>query len=171
MTTEPSDDELTRAENRANARAAAAGAPITDGALADGTAVPLLANLGNPAGAAEAVALGAEGVGLFRTEFLFLSASSAPTVEQQRASYAELLAAFADSGKALIIPRYGDRRGHPVIATRAVLQKMMALPPQASPKDVIHAHRSETEFIDVDDRGILRDIDFPSDYDKLTGEQ
>ena len=88
VTTEPSDDELTRAENRANARAAAAGAPITDGALADGTAVPLLANLGNPAGAAEAVALGAEGVGLFRTEFLFLSASSAPTVEQQRASYA-----------------------------------------------------------------------------------
>ena len=83
----------------------------------------------------------------------------------------QLLAAFADSGKALIIPRYGDRRGHPVIATRAVLQKMMALPPQASPKDVIHAHRSETEFIDVDDRGILRDIDFPSDYDKLTGEQ
>ncbi|HCU78517.1 MAG TPA: phosphoenolpyruvate--protein phosphotransferase, partial [Microbacterium sp.] len=62
VTTEPSDDELTRAENRANARAAAAGAPITDGALADGTAVPLLANLGNPAGAAEAVALGAEGV-------------------------------------------------------------------------------------------------------------
>ena len=101
VTTEPSDDELTRAENRANARAAAAGAPITDGALADGTAVPLLANLGNPAGAAEAVALGAEGVGLFRTEFLFLSASSAPTVEQQRASYAELLAAFA--GKKVVV--------------------------------------------------------------------
>ena len=101
VTTEPTDDELTRAKNRANVRAAAADAPITDGALADGTAVPLLANLGNPAGAAEAVALGAEGVGLFRTEFLFLSASSAPTVEQQRASYAELLAAFA--GKKVVV--------------------------------------------------------------------
>ncbi|WP_434970823.1 phosphoenolpyruvate--protein phosphotransferase [Microbacterium sp. bgisy207] len=101
VTTEPTDDELTRAEHRANARAAAAGAPITDGALADGTPVPLLANLGNPAGAAEAVALGAEGVGLFRTEFLFLSASSAPTVEQQRESYAELLAAFA--GKKVVV--------------------------------------------------------------------
>ncbi|WP_292711677.1 phosphoenolpyruvate--protein phosphotransferase [Microbacterium sp. 67-17] len=101
VTTEPSQEELTRAENRANARAAAAGAPLTDGALADGTPVPLLANLGNPAGAAEAVALGAEGVGLFRTEFLFLSASSAPTVEQQRVSYSELLAAFA--GKKVVV--------------------------------------------------------------------
>ncbi|WP_344068035.1 phosphoenolpyruvate--protein phosphotransferase [Microbacterium sediminicola] len=101
VVTEPTADELTRAANRASARAAAADAPITDGALKDGTAVPLLANLGTPAGAAEAVALGAEGVGLFRTEFLFLSSSSAPTIEQQRESYAQLLTAFA--GKKVVV--------------------------------------------------------------------
>ena len=94
VTTEPTPEELERAENRASARAAAASAPLTDGALADGPAIPLLANLGNPDGATEAVALGAEGVGLFRTEFLFLSANQAPTVEQQRESYTKLLAAF-----------------------------------------------------------------------------
>ncbi|GAA1945880.1 phosphoenolpyruvate--protein phosphotransferase [Microbacterium deminutum] len=94
ITTEPTDEELERARNRAEARASAASAPITDGALADGTPVPLLANLGKPGGAGEAVALGAEGVGLFRTEFLFLSSSSAPTVEQQREAYTELLSAF-----------------------------------------------------------------------------
>ncbi|WP_164861615.1 phosphoenolpyruvate--protein phosphotransferase, partial [Microbacterium sp. CPCC 204701] len=80
---------------------AAASAPITDGALADGTAVPLLANLGNADGAADAVALGAEGVGLFRTEFLFLSANQAPTVEQQREAYTKLLAAFP--GKKVVV--------------------------------------------------------------------
>ena len=94
VTTEPTTDELDRAQNRAAARASAASAPITDGALADGTAIPLLANLGNPDGAADAVALGAEGVGLFRTEFLFLSSNQAPTVEQQREAYTQLLAAF-----------------------------------------------------------------------------
>lgn len=94
VTTQPTADDLARAQHRADARASAAAAPITDGALADGTPVPLLANLGKPEGAAEAVALGAEGVGLFRTEFLFLSSSQAPTVEQQRESYTELLAAF-----------------------------------------------------------------------------
>ncbi|WP_314456421.1 phosphoenolpyruvate--protein phosphotransferase [uncultured Microbacterium sp.] len=101
VTVDPTDDEKARALTRAASRAAAASAPITDGALADGTKVPLLANLGKPGGASEAVELGAEGVGLFRTEFLFLSSSSAPTVEEQRAAYTELLAAFP--GKKVVV--------------------------------------------------------------------
>lgn len=101
VTTDPTDEERAQAQRRADARASAASAPITDGALADGTAVPLLANLGNPAAAAEAVALGAEGVGLFRTEFLFLSSAQAPTVEQQREAYTQLLGAFP--GKKVVV--------------------------------------------------------------------
>lgn len=101
VVTSPTADELERAQNRADARAARAAAPITPGALADGTAIPLLANLGKPEGAAEAVALGAEGVGLFRTEFLFLSSSQAPTVEQQREAYTKLLSAFP--GKKVVV--------------------------------------------------------------------
>lgn len=101
VTTDPTDDELSQAQHRADARRVAASAPITPGALADGTAVPLLANLGKPEGAAEAVELGAEGVGLFRTEFLFLSSTNAPTVEQQAKAYAELLRAFP--GKKVVV--------------------------------------------------------------------
>jgi phosphotransferase system enzyme I (PtsI) len=91
----PSEAEVVDARRRIADRAASAAAPITDGALADGTKIPLLANLGSPAEAAAAVALGAEGVGLFRTEFLFLDSKSAPTVEQQRFQYAQLLGHFA----------------------------------------------------------------------------
>ena len=40
-------------------------------------------------------------MGLFRTEFLFLSAEQAPTVEQQRESYTQLLAAFP--GKKVVV--------------------------------------------------------------------
>ena len=94
VTVDPSADEVADAEQRIADRAAAAAAPLTDGALADGHAVPLLANLGSPDEAAGAVALGAEGVGLFRTEFLFLGNSTAPTVESQTASYTALLEAF-----------------------------------------------------------------------------
>ncbi|MFV4912793.1 phosphoenolpyruvate--protein phosphotransferase [Microbacterium lacticum] len=101
VTTSPTADELEQAQHRADARAAAASAPLTPGALKDGTPVPLLANLSKPDGAAEAIALGAEGVGLFRTEFLFLSATQAPTVEDQTKSYTELLAAFP--GKRVVV--------------------------------------------------------------------
>lgn len=92
--TEPDEEQLAEAGRRIEARAAAAAAPLTPGALADGTTVPLLANLGGPEAAAEAVELGAEGVGLFRTEFLFLSAEKAPSVAEQREAYRSLLEAF-----------------------------------------------------------------------------
>lgn len=90
----PTGDELAAARERIAERAATAIAPLADGALSDGTKIALLANLGSPKEAAAAVALGAEGVGLFRTEFLFLDAVTAPTVDEQRAQYAELLARF-----------------------------------------------------------------------------
>ncbi|GMA28103.1 hypothetical protein GCM10025874_13560 [Arenivirga flava] len=63
--------------------------------------MPLLANVGSPDDAPEAVALGAEGVGLFRTEFLFLDAKTAPSVESQQASYTKLLEAFP--GKKVVV--------------------------------------------------------------------
>ncbi|MFF5627281.1 phosphoenolpyruvate--protein phosphotransferase [Microbacterium sp. NPDC012755] len=101
VTADPSDEEKTRAAERAAARLSADAAPLTPGALADGTRIALLANLGKPADAADAVARGAEGVGLFRTEFLFLSSAQAPTIAQQRESYRELLAAFP--GKKVVV--------------------------------------------------------------------
>jgi phosphotransferase system enzyme I (PtsI) len=71
------------------------------GALADGTAIPLFANLSGLDGIAEALELGAEGVGLFRTEFLFLDAVTPPSVAEQRSRYAELFTAFA--GKTVVV--------------------------------------------------------------------
>ncbi|MFE6965805.1 phosphoenolpyruvate--protein phosphotransferase [Agromyces sp. NPDC057679] len=93
---DPSDDEIAAAVARQEELAAEATAPIEPGRLADGTPVPLLANLGDPAGADEAVRLGAEGVGLFRTEFLFLGSEVAPSRAVQEEAYERLLAAFPD---------------------------------------------------------------------------
>ncbi|WP_306232581.1 phosphoenolpyruvate--protein phosphotransferase [Agrococcus beijingensis] len=92
---DPDDASVAAAEAERASRTTAASAPITEGALADGTKVPLMANVGSPEDAPAAIALGAEGVGLFRTEFLFLGASSAPTVEAQTEAYTELLQGFA----------------------------------------------------------------------------
>ncbi|WP_158867506.1 phosphoenolpyruvate--protein phosphotransferase [Leifsonia sp. AG29] len=94
VTVAPDPGQRADAERRIAERAAALSGSVEPGALADGTAVPLLANLGSADGAEGAVAAGAEGVGLFRTEFLFLDQRMAPTVEQQREQYVRLLQAF-----------------------------------------------------------------------------
>ncbi|TFW00085.1 phosphoenolpyruvate--protein phosphotransferase [Leifsonia flava] len=93
--TSPTDEQLSAAKTRIDERAQRSQEPTGPGALFDGTAVPLLANLGSAAGAADALAAGAEGVGLFRTEFLFLDSQSAPTVREQQEQYTKLLTAFA----------------------------------------------------------------------------
>lgn len=98
---DPSDEEIAAAES-AKAQAAKAkelrGKP---GALKDGAHIPLLANVGKPADADPALEYGAEGVGLFRSEFLFIGNAEPPSVEEQTAAYAQLLSRFP--GKKVVI--------------------------------------------------------------------
>lgn len=67
----------------------------------------------------------------------------------------------------LLIPRLGGRRGHPVIASRVVLDDMLRLPSDSSPKSVVRKHRERTLYVEVEDAGVLKDIDRPSDYAAL----
>jgi phosphotransferase system enzyme I (PtsI) len=91
----PDEAEVAGARRRAAARhAALAVAPTGPGATADGHRVSLLANIGGPADIAAAQAAGAEGVGLFRTEFLYLDRPEPPDVGEQAEAYAEVVAAF-----------------------------------------------------------------------------
>ena len=101
IVSDPTPTAIAAAESRIGERAALAVAPITDGALADGTKIPLLANLGSSKDAEAAAALGAEGVGLFRTEFLFLDSTTAPTVAEQARQYIDLLQHFR--GKKVVV--------------------------------------------------------------------
>ncbi|MFJ5234988.1 phosphoenolpyruvate--protein phosphotransferase [Kitasatospora sp. NPDC088391] len=85
-------EELRRQEAQRRAALAASSGP---GRTSDGFMVPLLANVGGPADLPAALENGAEGVGLFRTEFLFLDDSAqAPSEEKQVAAYRKVLEAF-----------------------------------------------------------------------------
>ncbi|MGM7776751.1 phosphoenolpyruvate--protein phosphotransferase [Arthrobacter sp. KNU-44] len=72
-----------------------------NGTTADGHLVPLLANVGGAKDAAAAAALGAQGVGLFRTEFCFLERDTEPTVLEQAAAYRGVFDAFP--GKKVVL--------------------------------------------------------------------
>lgn len=130
ITIAPDAASLAAAEAAAERARALAVAPITPGALADGAPVPLLANIGSPDDAASAVELGAEGVGLFRTEFLFLGRETAPSVQEQTEVYSRVLAAFpgqkvvarvldagADKPLAFLTP---DHEENPALGVRGI---------------------------------------------------
>lgn len=69
--------------------------------MASGEQVELVGNIGNPQDAVKVAECDGEGVGLFRTEFLFMDATSIPTEEEQFEAYK--LAAETLAGKPVII--------------------------------------------------------------------
>jgi phosphocarrier protein FPr len=89
------------AARAAQALARAESASAAQVVTRDGHRVEVAANIGSPADARAAVAAGAEGVGLFRTEFLFLDRRTGPDEETQFGAYRA--AAQALGGRPLII--------------------------------------------------------------------
>jgi phosphoenolpyruvate-protein phosphotransferase len=87
------DESAAERRRAVEAAAALAGEP---GRTSDGHSVPLLANIGRPDDAGRALAAGAEGVGLFRTEFLFVGRSDAPSEDEQAEAYGAVLRAFGE---------------------------------------------------------------------------
>jgi phosphoenolpyruvate-protein phosphotransferase len=101
------------------------------GATADGERVILAANIGTPDDAPRALAAGAEGVGLFRTEFLFMRRQRPPTETEQVGAYRRVLEAFgparpvvirlADIGGDKAIPYLGlPAEANPFLGVRAI---------------------------------------------------
>jgi phosphotransferase system enzyme I (PtsI) len=95
-------DESLRAAAEAWAATASLLSEFTGtGTTADGHQVPLLANVGGGKDAVAAAKLGAQGVGLFRTEFCFLERDTEPSVEEQAAAYKSVFDAFP--GKKVVL--------------------------------------------------------------------
>lgn len=71
---------------------------------------------------------------------------------------------FYETKKLIVVPRFQDRRGHPVIFARALFSELLAAGTDQGAKPVVHAHRDDTLEIDTDDKGVLIDIDTPEEY-------
>jgi phosphocarrier protein FPr/phosphocarrier protein len=94
-------DAGVRIAARARARARMKSHAAEDARTADGERIEVFANVGSVAEAAAAVASGAEGCGLLRTEFLFLDREQAPEAAEQARCYQEIVDAFA--GRPVVI--------------------------------------------------------------------
>lgn len=80
----------------------------------------------------------------------------------------ETIAALLRPGAGLLrVPRYRGRNGHPSWFSRDLLAEFLALAESGSARDVVHAHAAEIEYLDVEDPGVLADIDDPAAYRAL----
>jgi len=85
------------------------------------------------------------------------------------ASTIDALVGPRDARPLVRVPRYRGRRGHPVWFSRELIGEFLALGDDGAARDVMAAHAGETEYLDIDDAGIVADIDDPASYRGLLG--
>jgi phosphoenolpyruvate-protein phosphotransferase len=135
ITLDPAPAELQELADRRAVRASRARAAADlrgrPAATADGRRIQLRANIRSPEDAHRALAAGAEGVGLFRTEYLFLRRQAPPSESEQTAEYRRAMEAFgpdrpvvirlADIGGDKSIPYLGRaEESNPFLGVRAI---------------------------------------------------
>lgn len=101
----PTEDEVEQLAERRRRRIAALGDGSGAGVTEDGHPVALVANIGTVADAEKVGPMDVEGVGLFRTEFMFLERDTPPSLEEQTEAYTKVLQSF---GKRRVVVRTMD---------------------------------------------------------------
>ena len=81
-----------------------------------------------------------------------------------------LIRLFRKSAAPLALPRFKGQAGHPVIFGRALIEELLAAPPDANPKLIVARYKSEAAWLPTNESGTVEDIDTPDDYRKHTGE-
>lgn len=119
---DPTREEITEIEARRTARAAHLSefekAKREPALTTDGVRIEVLANVGKAEDSVQAAANGAEGVGLFRTEFAYLSCREMPTEEQQTDAFTAVLEPLGPGRIVVRTPDFGADKPLPFLRAR-----------------------------------------------------
>ena len=78
------------------------------------------------------------------------------------ATVARVIEAY-DRHRMIVSPRVGGRRGHPIALPASRRLELLGAPPDATLADLLRGREAERLAVDVDDPGIVRDVDVPAD--------
>ncbi len=84
-----------------------------------------------------------------------------PTVKAE--TFAAVLDAYRQSGKPIVIARHAGHRGHPVLFDRSMFPELLDAPEEQGARVVVNADAARVVYTDVDDPGILLDLDTPEE--------
>ena len=78
-----------------------------------------------------------------------------------------IVAAFDRSGKAIVLPTYLGRRGHPVLFASRLFSELMVAPLDVGARAVVRAHRGEIEEVSTEEEGVVLNLNDPEALARL----
>jgi molybdenum cofactor cytidylyltransferase len=87
-----------------------------------------------------------------------------PTVRAD--TFRAVITAYSQGGHPIMIARSGGRRGHPVIFDRSIFSELLRAPESEGARYVVNADPPRVSYADVDDTGVVLDLDTPEDLSR-----
>ena len=81
----------------------------------------------------------------------------------------ELVERFYEDKKAIVLPAYKGRRGHPVIFSKALFGELLAAPVDKGARSVVWAHATEVLEVPTDEEGVVLNINDPDMLKRAIG--
>ncbi|HEX3409442.1 MAG TPA: nucleotidyltransferase family protein [Candidatus Binataceae bacterium] len=78
-------------------------------------------------------------------------------------TFRALLDGYRETASPIAVARHHGHRGHPVLFDRAVFAELMAAPEDQGARVVVNADPSRVLYVEVDDPGVVLDLDTPAD--------
>jgi molybdenum cofactor cytidylyltransferase len=96
------------------------------------------------------------------TDAILLCLVDNPFITRETAN--QVVEAFEETGKPIVVPVFDGHRGHPALFSRPMFDELLNAPPDEGARHVVHSNEDKVFEVDILDPGILARIDTPEDY-------
>ena len=97
-------------------------------------------------------------------EILLVSPADLPNLQSETVS--NLLRKMIETGAPLAVPTFHGKRGHPLAIASRLIPEIDTLDPNVGLKQLRDRHEAELLEIEVEDAGVVQDVDTPEDYEQ-----
>jgi molybdenum cofactor cytidylyltransferase len=99
------------------------------------------------------------------TEAVLIGLGDQPQVQER--SVRLVVEEYTQSKASLVVPSFQMRRGHPWLVARPHWGEILKMEPSETPRDFLNRHSADIRYVEINDPGILKDLDTPEDYLKF----
>ena len=99
-----------------------------------------------------------------KTDSFFISLGDMPSINYD--TYNQLIK--CNKNKKAIVPMFKGQQGNPVLFPKSFEEKLLSIQGDSGAKKILEINKKEVLNLEINDPGIIRDLDVPNDFNNLS---